>query len=328
MNYESFNWGIIGPGRIAHRFAEALAELNDGCLYAVASRNEERARSFAKKFLAEKVYTSYRELVEDKNIDAIYIATPHNFHYEQTMLCLEAGKPVLCEKPLTVNATQARSLFEKAAEKGVFLMEALWTRYLPLYDQVRLWLDEGTIGKVKLLTSTFGFRFARDLQSRQLNPELAGGGLLDLGVYNIAISQWVTGMNPVEVDVHGFLGETGVDELTSVLLTYKNKVTSHFTCTTMAQCANEFDIFGSEGRIRIHAGFWDSTQATLVQNDRELIVTKPYKTNGFEYEIMEAMQCIRDGKLESPSMSYAHTLANMELMDTIRKQLGLRYPFE
>ncbi len=189
MNKKSFNWGILGPGRIAKKFAQSLEAINNANLYAVASNNKDRADSFANEFSADKLYYTYKDLASDNNIDAVYIAPPHRFHYENTKLCLEAGKPALCEKPITVNASEAKLLIDLARSKNLFLMEALWTRYLPIYQLVKKWLDDKIIGEVKLLNSTFGYNFPRDLEDRKFNHELAGGGLLDLGVYSIAISQ-------------------------------------------------------------------------------------------------------------------------------------------
>jgi predicted dehydrogenase len=297
-------------------------------LHAVASRNADRSKAFAQEFHAARAYDSYEALVSDPEIDAVYVATPHRFHCENAMLCLDADKPVLCEKPLTVNAAQAKDLVEKARTKGLFLMEGLWTRYFPIYHQVRQWLDRGEIGQVRLLTSTFGYETPRDLQDRLLNPDLAGGALLDIGVYNIAISQWVYGKNPQSFTAQSYLGETGVDELTTVNLHYDDGAASQFTCSFRVQTTNDFWIYGTEGHIRIHQMFWDTTRATLVASGRELTVTRPFRGTGFEYEIEEAVRCIRQGKLESPAMPHAHTLANMELMDGIRAQIGLRYSFE
>jgi len=328
MKQKTFNWGIIGPGRIAERFAGGLLAVDDAVLYGVASRNETRAQEFAAKFDGKNIYTSYETMVNDPNIDGVYIATPHRFHYEQTMLCLDAGKPVLCEKPLTVNAVETQALIEKAKINKVFLMEALWTRYLPIYDQIREWLDSTVIGDVKFLISTFGFALPSDPEDRWLNPELAGGTLLDMGVYPIAISQWVTGMEPKTVSSQAIIGETGVDLLTSATFQYENGIVSQFSSNFITQNLNDFTIYGTKGSIRIHPFFWDCTKATLTTSGQELTIEKPFRATGFEYQAEEAMHCIREGLLESPKMTHADTLANMKLMDSIRENIGLKYPFE
>ena len=328
MSTSDFRWGVIGPGIIAHRFAKALDVIDDGELYAVASRSAQRAKAFAKQYGASQTYGSYEDLVEDADVDGVYIATPHPFHYDNTLLCLEAGKPVLCEKPLTVNAGETQGLIEAANKNGVFLMEALWTRYLPIYQQVRSWLEEEQIGDLKLLTSNFCFRAPDDLEHRTWNHALAGGALLDIGVYNIAISQWVFAANPESFAARGFLSETNVDALTAVTMNYAGERLSQFTCSFLVDGNNDFTIFGTEGRIRIHANFWDATEATLIKGEKKIHKHAPYRGTGFEYQIEEAMRCIRAGLLETPGMTHADTLANMQLMDAIRAQVGFKYSFE
>ncbi len=328
MTNRRFNWGIIGPGRIAHQFADGVKVIEDAALYAVASSQPERAKAFAEQHAGEKTYASYEALVNDPQVDAIYIATPHRFHFDNALLCLKAGKPVLCEKPLTVNAAEARQLIETTRANNVFLMEALWTRYLPIYQQVREWLEARLIGDLRLLVSTFGINVSKDQGDRWLNPELAGGTLLDMGVYPIAVSQWVMGQTPRSFCAQAYLGNTGVDELTTALLKYENGVISQFHSSFITNGVNDFLIYGAIGHIRIHANYWGATQATLVTTDQTITVSRPFRGGGFEYQTEEAMRCIRAGLLESPGMSHAHTLANMELMDGIRAEIGLKYPFE
>jgi dihydrodiol dehydrogenase / D-xylose 1-dehydrogenase (NADP) len=328
MSTSSFRWGLIGPGKIAHTFAKAVEVIDDSQVYAVASRSGDRAKAFAQKYGASKIFASYEAMIEDNDVDGVYIATPHPFHHDQAMLCLEAGKPVLCEKPLTVNAADTRHLIETANANSVFLMEALWTRYLPIYDQIRKWLDGNQIGDIKLLSSNFCFRAPDDPEHRTWNHELAGGALLDIGVYNIAVSQWVFGANPVSFDACSILSETNVDALTAATLSYSGDRVSQFTCSFLVDGANDFTIFGTEGRIRIHPNFWGATEATLIKGAQQETKQKPFQATGFEYEIEEATRCIRAGLLESPGMTHADTLANLELMDAIRTEAGLKYSFE
>jgi predicted dehydrogenase len=320
-------WGLIGPGRIAHAFAQGLAVIDDAELYAVASHNPARARSFAFEYGAPKSYT-YEELVRDPQVDAIYISTTPNFHLENTLLCLEAGKPVLCEKPLTVNAGEAQKLIDTARDKKVFLMEAVWTRFLPIYQTVRGWLDEGAIGEVRLMNSTFGFNIPFDPQDRLRNPDLAGGTLIDMGIYPISVSQWVMGKNPSAFSVQGLLSETGTDDLTAGLLKYESGAISQFSSNFISNNRNDFYIYGTQGHIRIHNMYWRGEKATLITADQELTVNKPFRASGLEYETEEAIYCIRNGMLESPGITHAQTLANLELMDKMRAEIGVRYPFE
>lgn len=328
MNQKPFNWGIIGPGRIAEQFAEALYVIEDAVLYGVASRNEARAQSFADKFRGQNIYTSYEDMVNDPAIDGIYIATPHRFHFEQTMLCLNAGKPVLCEKPLTVNAHETQNLIETAQAKNVFLMEAVWTRYLPIYQQVREWINDGLIGDFKFFNSTFGFNLDSAPDDRWLNPELAGGTLLDMGIYPITVSQWLMGEEPESVTSQAVLGETGVDVFTAVTLQYPDGTISQLSSNFICNNVNEFVIYGSKGSITIHAPYWGASKATLNSGNQKLTINTPHRANGFEYETEEAMRCIRAGLLESPTMSHNDTLATMHLMDNIRANVGVKYPFE
>lgn len=329
MNEKIFNWGIIGPGRIARKFAESLDVIDNAKLYAVASNNKDRAANFANEFNADKSYISYNDLVNDPAVDAVYIATPHRFHAEQCHLALDAGKHVVCEKPVTVNAKDAKELFKKAEHNNLFFMEALWTRHLPIYkDVVGNWLNQKIIGDIKLLTSTFGFNFERNELDRKFNHELAGGALLDLGVYNIAISQWVMKQDPISFNAKGYLGKTNVDEMLAVNLDYGNGTISQFSCNFLSENENEFNIFGTDGHIKIHSNFWGATRATLQTKDQKLSDDRPFRKNGFEYQIEEAIRCIKNGKIESPIMTHNHSIANMKLMDKIRAEIGLKYNFE
>ena len=328
MSDKVFNWGILGPGRIAHQFAEGLQVVDDAALFAVASTNLERADEFASRYGGAKLYNSYEALVNDPKVDAVYIATPHRFHFDNIMLCLNAGKPVLCEKPLTVNAAETRQLLAVAQAKKVFLMEALWTRFLPIYTPIRKWLDDGVIGDIRLLSGTFGFITPDDAGDRWRNPELAGGTLLDMGIYPISVSQWVMRAQPKSFAAKSQLGKTGVDLMTAVLLQYENGVISQFHSSFLSNNVNDFYIYGAKGHIRIHPNYWGSEKASLVTDEQELTVSRPFRGGGFEYQTEETMRCVRACLLESRGMTLAETLANQELMDAIRAEIGVKYPFE
>lgn len=323
---DTFKWGILGPGRIAEKFAQDLKVVPGTELTAVASRSG--AQSFVNKFDVPVVYDTYQALAADPTINAIYIATPHRFHAQNARLCLEAGKPVLVEKPLTVNAGETEALVTLARSKGVFLMEAMWTRFLPIYQTVRHWLDTGMIGDLIAIRSSFCFRSEGDESDRWLNPELAGGTLLDLGIYPIAVSQWVTRQNPIQVQALGTLGTTGVDITLSVNMQYPDGVVASFVTSFECNMKNDLLITGTHGSIHVHGLFGAATTATLDAHGKQTTVTEPFRGGGFEYEIEEAMRCIRQGELESPHVSHADSLANMRLMDEIRAQIGLVYPFE
>lgn len=321
-------WGLIGPGRIAHKFAEALASVGGAQLHAVVSRSRPRAQAFADQYNAPAAYDAVEALAEDPAVDAVYIATPHRFHAEAARACLEARKAVLCEKPLTVNAAEAEQVIAAARRHQVFLMEAVWSRFLPIYQQVRAWLEAGIIGPVRMVTSNFGVRMRHAPSHRVLNHDLAGGSLLDLGIYNVALTQFVLGRNPTGFDAHGLIGPTGVDDVTSAQLYYADQTVAQFNCSFRAMATNDLHISGEEGHIRVHPRFWGATTATLTTENDEQTVHKPFRCNGFEYEIEATMRGLRTGHIESTLMSHADTLANLHLMDAIRERIGLRYDFE
>lgn len=326
---DTVNWGLIGPGLIAERFARSTEHADGAVLYGVASRSEARAQSFAKAHGAVRFYSGYSELIEDESIDVIYISTPHRFHYEQIKMCLEAGKPVLCEKPLTVNAAEAQELIDLARDKGVFLMEAMWSPLLPIYSQLSEWVAQGAIGEIKHIQSSFGFSVDRDPKGRYLNHDVAGGVLLDMGVYNVALSQWLLGRSPEHVFAHGLVGETRVDEVVSATLDYGDGVISQFLCSFQSQLPNTFVVCGTLGRIVVPAFFWDTQAITLEKQDGEIITRQlPFKGAGFEYEIEHVQSCLKSGLGESSLISHALTLQTQKVMDSIRSNIGLKFDFE
>jgi len=324
----SFRWGIIGPGRIARKFADCIQSLPNSKVQAVASRSAKDLKQLVSEMHAETGYQSYEELVQDKNIDAVYIATPHRFHYENAMLCLKYGKPALVEKAFTVNATEAESLSLKARKMGVFLMEAMWTRFLPVYRQVERWLKSGKIGEVQFVTSSLGFVARRDLGDRLLNPALAGGTVLDLGVYAMAVSQFIFSKAPVSIKAQGYIGETGVDEAISTSLDYGGGRFSQFVCTFLTRPSMKVEIFGTKGEITILPAYNSTERASLMVNKSEKFLHLPHRINGFEFQIEEAQRCIKAGKLESPLMPLSDSIDNLRVLDEVRKQIGVSFSFE
>lgn len=324
----TFRWGIIGPGRIARKFAVGLAAVDGARLQVVASRDGERARRFARQFNATRWVEGYQALIDADDVDAIYIANPHHAHAKATRACLDAGKPVLCEKPLTVNAAEAQPLIELARRRGVFLMEAMWSRFIPAWRQVHQWLREGAIGAPRMLSSHFGAALPYQPDERWLDPEQAGGVLLDMGVYNLSMSQWVLGADPESFEVAGLLAPTGVDARVAGTLHYADGACSQFSCNFQVNTDNDFRIAGAEGSIAIAAPFWCSQDIALRQGRHETRICRPLRANGYEYEIEEVMRCVREGRAESESMPLADTLGTLRLMDAMRQRLGVRYPFE
>jgi len=335
---DDFRWAVVGPGRIARRFAQAVRELPDARMAVVIGRDEQRAREFADAWCepgVTRVGTDLTELLRTRDVDAVYIATPHAFHAEEAARCLRAGMPVLCEKPLTVNLRQAKALEELSRTVDVFLMEALWTRFLPVYDTVGEWLREGRIGPVRAIQSSFGFTVPFDAQTRHWDPWQAGGALLDIGVYNLAMAQWAllqaTGASPELQDfvAEAKLAPSGVDSALLATLRFNGDVHLQFRCGFDAMADNSLRIFGERGLITVPARFWEATQAVLQPDGGQALhVERPFAINGFEGEIVEAMACIRGGQRESARLPLSETLAVIGWSDAIRQHVGLRYPFE
>ena len=321
-------WGILGPGNIAHKFASGLSVLPDAKLIAVGSRSSERAAGFAREFDIPHRHGSYVDLANDPDVDAIYVATPHPFHKEYSILCLRAGKAVLCEKPLAINAQEAREIIECARGAEKFLMEAIWTRFLPVMVKVRELLAEGAIGEVRMLTADFGFRSGWNVEGRLLNPELAGGGLMDVGVYTVAMASMVFGASPSQIASIAHIGETGVDEQAAMVLGYDAGQLAILSCAIRTGTPQEARIMGTEGSIHI-PNFWHATSATLYASGKDAKqIDIPFEGNGYNYEADEVMRCLREGKLESDIMPLDESLSVMETMDQIRAQWGLKYPME
>lgn len=325
---EKIRWGILAPGSIANKFATALQTIPDAEITAVGSRNLQRATAFAETFNIPHRHGTYTELAENPEVDVIYVATPHPFHKECAMLCLETGKAVLCEKPLTVDAEQADAMIACARKQQRFLMEAMWTRFLPAIVQVREWLADGAIGEPRLLTADKASRqplSPETLAGRLFNPALGGGGLLDVGVYTIALAYTVFGA-PAQITSLAHIGKTQVDEQASILLGYEAGEIANLFCAIRTETANEARIIGTEGAIHIPE-FWQATSATLSRTGSAPVYTEfPHKSNGYEYQALEVHECLRTGKLESDVMPLDESLSIMKTMDTIRAQWGLTYP--
>ena len=336
----TFAWALIGPGKIARRFADAVAATPGAKLRALLGRDATRAADFAANCTTidgsrPVVAKSPDELLADPLIDGIYIATPHAQHGEWVRRCLDAGKPVLCEKPLVPNLSQGQALVDLARKRQVFLMEAVWTRFLPIYAVVAQWLQDQAIGELRGMQSSFCFPAPFEPAGRLYNPALAGGALLDIGIYNLTITRWVlqtaldTCPEPLSIHATGVLASTGVDQRVTATLQFPGGLNSQFICGLDGCADNALTIFGERGVIKLPTRFWQATEARLQRSgELEQRVQEPFRVNGFEYEIEEAQRCIRDGLLESPHLTHADTLATLGWMDEIRRQVGVRYPFE
>lgn len=321
------NWGIIATGRISGSFAEGLKALPDATLLGVASRSQESADRFGDKFQVPRRYDSYEALVEDPDIEVIYIGTPHPMHYENALLCLNGGKHVVCEKPLAMNGRQVRTMIETARANNVFFMEAMWMWFFPAIRRARQLIEEGAIGTPHVLIADFGFAAKFDPTSRHFDPALGGGAVLDIGIYPLALALYLFG-KPSTVTGKAVMGQTGVDEVMTATLEYADGKMANLTATLRAFTPCEAVIAGSKGNLRIHRQFWHPEKLTLDVEGTSQTIDMPIQGNGYNYEAEEAMECIRQGAVESPSMSWQASMDLMEMMDTLRGQWGLQYPME
>lgn len=322
-----FKWGILATGGIAASFVKDLEYVRNGEAYAVGSRNIDSAQKFAETFSIPKAYGSYEALVEDPEVDVIYVATPHPYHKENVLTCLRAGKAVLCEKPFTLNANELEELIVFARDKQLFLMEAMWTRFLPAIRQVREWIAADKIGEIRLIKADFGYRAPWDPESRLLNPMLGGGALLDAGIYPVSFASMLLGASPEQVMSTVHIGETGVDEQFSILLSYPNGKTASLQGAVRLALTNEASIYGTKGYIHIPS-FLNARQAFLHVGEVTETFEDKRKALGYRFEAEEVGRLLQDAKLESDIISLDESLAIMKLMDQIRDQWGLIYPSE
>jgi predicted dehydrogenase len=325
---EKIRWGILGTGNIARSFATGVSTVDDAEVLAVGSRSQATADAFGDEFNVPRRYPTYEALVADPDIDAVYVSSPHTQHKDNSLLCIEAGKAVLCEKPFTINAAEAEAIINRAREKNVFVMEAMWTRFLPVIARVRQLVAEGALGDIRLVTADFGFRAQFDPQHRLFNPELGGGALLDVGIYPISLASMVLGQ-PERISSLAHLGDSAVDELAGIVFSYPGGKMAVISASIAVATPIRALIAGTEGHIEIEPPFFFTTSFTLSLKGRDPeIVQIPYEGNGYPHEIKEVGACLRAGKLQSDIMPLDETLAIMRTMDSIREQWGLRYPSE
>lgn len=322
---KKMNWGIIGCGGIAGDFTKSLRTLPDADLVAVGSRTPGKAAAFAHKHKVAIYYDNYEALLEDENIEIVYVATTHNFHYENVLQCLEAGKHVLCEKVFTINAKQAQHLWEVAKEKGLFLMEAMWTRFLPSTRAIMEVINSGAIGEVMFLKADFSFKTEKDLDGRFYNLDLAGGSTMDQGIYPISYASMVFGKQPTKIFTTSKISETGVDERCSELFDYGDGKSAELT-TSIAYYDRRFALIaGTKGHIEV-PNFFLATSYDVTIDGNTTTYNVPYLETGKGYEAKEAMDCIRANKSQSDIMPMDETVELMQTIDQIREQIGLVYP--
>jgi len=325
---EKVRLGILGTGNMAHNFASGLRHADNVELVAVASRDRQSAQRFSDEFELASHYSSYQSLADCADIQLVYIATPHSCHLENSLMCLEAGKAVLCEKPFAINAIEAGIMIAKAREKQLFLMEAMWTRYIPAIVKLRELLAENIIGNVQLMIAGGAFMPAYDPDAYLFRPDLGGGVLLDAGVYLVSLASMLFGA-PVSIQAAGELGKSGVDEHDAVLLHHGAGALASLFVSLRASASPEFTLFGAAGRIRVHAPLFAPSRLTIsVTGAEEQTVDLPFSGNGYQFQAMEAARCILAGQNESNVMPLDESLAIMQTMDEIRHQIGMKYPME
>ncbi len=325
---DRFRWGILGAGTIAQKFCTGVQTLADHQLVAVGSRSEEKAESFGEQFGIGHRHASYEALVADPDVDAIYVATPHALHKDHALLALRAGKHVLCEKPFTINAAEAKVLIDEARTRQRFLMEAMWMRFIPGMVEAKRLISSGAIGEVRMLTADCGFRTGVNPESRLFAPELGGGGLLDVGVYPISLASMLLG-RPERIATLATLGESGVDEQSAFILGYPGGQLATLYTAIRTKTPLDCVIMGTEGMLCLHPPFLAPQKLTLTQSGKEAqLLEVPFAANGYQYQAAEVANCVRAGKLESARMPLDESLQIMATMDSIRAQWGLKYPME
>jgi predicted dehydrogenase len=323
---DKVRWGIIGTGKIARAFAAALRDTPDAQLVAVGSRSAASAQVFANEFDVPQACASYESLVACSDVDLVYIATPHPMHAQNALMALEAGKGVLCEKPFTMNRREAEEVIALARSKNLFVMEAMWTRFLPAFAEVKRIIASGQLGDVRHVHADFGFTSTFGPEHRAFNPALGGGALLDLGIYPLSIASAILG--PVDsVIAQATLGPTGVDVQTDFLLRHRDGGTANCSCSFLARSPGELTVSGERGHVRMNTMFYRAQSVTLVLEDgTNTTVATPYEGNGYVHEAVEAQRCWKAGLIESPAMTHDETLALMGVMDEIRRQVDVGYP--
>ena len=319
--------GILGAGIIASKMAVTIAGMKDVECYAIASRNIEKAGEFKKKYHFEKAYGSYEDLLKDKEVDLVYIATPHSRHFEDMKLCIKYHKAVLCEKAFCVNANQAKEIKEYANKEKVFVSEAMWPRYMPSRKLINDVINSGIIGKVSVLTANLAYPSVN--KERLVNPNLAGGALLDLGVYGLNFSLMHFGDGIEKIESSCIFTDTGVDGSETISLIYKDRKMSCLVHSIYSRSDRKGIIYGDKGYIIVE-NINNPGLIRVYDTDDKLIkeVEVPKQITGYEYEVYECKKCLEEGRIESISMPLSESIKLLEIVDKLKSDWGLKYPFE
>jgi predicted dehydrogenase len=322
------NWGLTGTGSIARAFAEALPKSPDARLHSVLSRRGDTAASFAASHGIPHAHTSLEAFAADPDLDVVLVGSPHPFHKEQTIVCLDAGKHVLCEKPMALNRGEVEEMIAAARAHNRFLMEAMWMYFIPAVIRARELVGAGEIGTPGLVIADFGRAVRHDPANRFYSLALGGGVLLDMGIYPLSLAYFLFG-KPAELSGAAVVADTGVDEQVAMTLRYDDGRLANLTASIRANSGCEATVAGSDGSVRIHPDFWHSERLTLTRRGRpEQILDFPHPGSGYSYEIDHVNACIRAGRLESDVMPWSASLELVGMMDQLRADWGVRYPGE
>ena len=324
-NQKKIKWGIVGLGKIAVKFAEDLLLSQESELFAVASREIEKASIFAKEYGSKNAFGSYDELINHPEVDVVYIATPHSLHYELTKKCIENGKAVLCEEPMGLDAIQVKEMVDLARSKKVFLMEGIWTRLIPATKTFLKLMDDNIIGEIKHVRADFGFASTHSKESRILNKKLGGGSLLDVGIYPVYLSLLLLG-EPKSMQVEALMTDTGVDKSCSMIFDYENGATSNLFSSIGENTPTEGEIIGTKGSIKLHSRFHHPQKITVnVIGETERTIEEEYRGGGYIHEIEEVNACLFQGKTESNLLPLDISLRLSKILDLVKKEISLDY---
>ena len=323
-------WGILATGTIAKKFASTVQQMRDSgeILMAVGSRREESARQFAEEYGIPKYYGSYEELAADPEVEAVYVATPNNFHYENCKMCLNAGKHVLCEKPFTTNADEARELYRLAEEKGLFIMEAYWIRFLPVYNCLQKVLEGEVIGQVRHIRCEYGFIAKGARKDRKFDSSLGGGALLDIGIYNLGFLHMITKAAPESFQSQVHINGYGTDDFSTIQLSYPGGCTAYCAQSIGMVMDRQAVMFGEKGTISFQDYQHAESFCVRLYDGQEYMVKVPFAINGFEYQIKETSRCVAEGRSASDKFTPEDSLTVLQLMDDIRKSWGMKFEYE
>lgn len=322
---DKIKWGILGTGKIAHKFTADLLLVQQAELTAVASRSIEKAARFGAEFHSAKYYGTYLELANDPEIDVVYIATPHVFHCENTLMCLKAGKSVLCEKPLGMNAREVGAMIREAKSSNLFLMEALWTRFIPATEKLIEVIEKGVIGEITNLQSDFGYAAGYDPNGRLFNKVLGGGALLDIGIYPVYLSLLLMGM-PATIRATAVFTDSGVDASCTIQFGYENGAHADLEATLQENTPIEALIKGTKGSIKMHKRFHHTEKLTVTEFGKSSeILNIPYHGNGYFHEIEEVISCLQNHEIQSMKMPHSMSMNLITTLDKIRKEIDLTY---